>query len=139
METIVLEMTLPVGSTPPLHVHANLDDSWYVLAGEMVLRCGDDERIVNAGHWVSMPRGIPHTFRVIGDCDARILMVHDNASFRDLVRDLGVPAKARITPEEPVFPPMPDLVRVATAHDLTPIGPPMSQEEADSIVAAVHS
>lgn len=138
METVVLEMTLPVGSTPPLHVHANLDDSWYILEGDMVLRCGDDERIVGAGQWVSMPRGVPHTFRVIGDHEARILMVHDNASFRDLVRELGTPAAARFLPEEPVFPLMPELARVAGAHDLTPIGPPMSQEDADSIVTAVY-
>ena len=136
METVILEMTLPVGSAPPLHVHANLDDSWYILEGEMVLRCGDDERIVAAGRWVSMPRGVPHTFRVIGDHEARILMVHDNASFRDLIRELGIPATARILPEEPVFPQMPDLARVAGTHDLNPIGPPMSQEDADSIAAA---
>ena len=27
METVVLEMTLPVGSAPPLHVHHDLDDT----------------------------------------------------------------------------------------------------------------
>ena len=94
METIVLEMTLPVGSSPPLHVHDDLDDTWYILEGEMVVRCGDDDTVVGAGHWVSMPRGVPHTFRVVGDREARILLVHDNASFRDLIRDLGVPARA---------------------------------------------
>jgi len=31
MTTVVLEMTLPAGSTPPLHVHHDLDDSWYIL------------------------------------------------------------------------------------------------------------
>jgi mannose-6-phosphate isomerase-like protein (cupin superfamily) len=139
MATVVLEMTLPVGSTPPLHVHDNLDDSWYILEGEMVLRCGEDERIVSTGHWVSMPRGLPHTFRVIGNCNARILMVHDNASFRDLVRELGIPAETRLPPEDPVFPPMPDLVRLAAAYDLTPIGPPMSLEDADAIVASIGS
>ena len=81
MDTVVLEMTLPVGSAPPLHVHENLDDTWYILEGQMVVRCGDDELIVGAGHWVSMPRGVPHTFRVIGASEARILLVHDNASF----------------------------------------------------------
>ena len=55
MDTIVLEMTLPVGSAPPLHVHDDLDDTWYILDGEMVVRCGDDELVVGAGHWVSMP------------------------------------------------------------------------------------
>ena len=136
MGTVVLEMTLPAGSTPPLHVHARLDDSWYILEGEMVVRCGDDEQVLGAGHWVSMPRDVPHTFRVIGDRVARILMVHDNASFRDLVRELGVPTTTRNLPEDPVFPMMPDLARIAGTHDLTPIGPPMSQEDADSILAA---
>ncbi len=42
METVVLEMTLPVGSAPPLHVHDDLDDTWYILEGEMVV----DMRVV---------------------------------------------------------------------------------------------
>lgn len=126
METVVLEMTLPVGSAPPLHVHATLDDTWYILDGKMAVRCGDEQLVVGAGDWVSMPRGVPHTFVVIGDREARILLVHDNTSFRDLVRALGVPATAHVVPAQPVFPPMDELVRVAGAHDLTPVGPPMS-------------
>ena len=66
MDTVVLEMTLPVGSAPPLHIHDGLDDTWYIIEGEMVVRCGDDELVVGPGHWVSMPRGVPHTFRVVG-------------------------------------------------------------------------
>jgi len=49
METVVLEMTLPVGSSPPLHVHHTLDDTWYILDGKMVMRCGDDVLVVGAG------------------------------------------------------------------------------------------
>jgi quercetin dioxygenase-like cupin family protein len=138
METVVLEMTLPVGSTAPLHVHDSLDDTWYILDGEMVLRCGDDALVAGAGHWVSMPRGVPHTFRVIGDRAARILLVHDNASFRDFVRELGVPAGAHVLPDQPVFPPMDELARAAGAHDLTPVGPPMSSEDVDAILATAH-
>jgi mannose-6-phosphate isomerase-like protein (cupin superfamily) len=138
MQTVVLEMTLPVGSAPPLHVHADLDDSWYILDGQMAVRCGDDEFVVGAGHWVSMPRGVPHTFVVVGDRQARILMVHDNPSFRDLVRALGTPATARAVPEQPAFPTRDELVRVAGANDLTPVGPPMSSESAQGIFAATH-
>jgi mannose-6-phosphate isomerase-like protein (cupin superfamily) len=135
MKTVVLEMTLPVGSSAPLHVHDELDDTWYILDGEMVIRCGDDVSVVGAGHWVSMPRGIPHTFRVVGDRQARILLVHDNATFRDLIRDLGVPAEARVVPPRPVFPPQDELARVAATHDLMPIGPPMSDEDTNAILA----
>jgi mannose-6-phosphate isomerase-like protein (cupin superfamily) len=136
METVVFEMTLPVGSSPALHVHQSLDDTWYILDGKMVVRCGDDTLVVGAGYWVSMPRGVPHTFRVVGDHEARILLVHDNASFRDFIRALGVPAAAHVVPTQPVFPPMDELARVAHAHDLTPIGPPMSADDANAILTA---
>jgi mannose-6-phosphate isomerase-like protein (cupin superfamily) len=138
MGTVVLEMTLPVGSAPPLHVHDNLDDTWYILEGQMVVRCGDDKLVVGPGHWVSMPRGVPHTFRVVGESEARILLVHDNASFRDLVRDLSVPAMSPAVPSEPIFPPMDELSRIAASHDLRAIGPPLSTEDSDAILAAAR-
>ena len=138
MKTVVLEMTLPVGSSPPLHVHHSLDDTWYILDGKMVMRCGDDVMVVGAGHWVSMPRELPHTFRVVGSREARILLVHDNASFRDLIREVGVPATSHIVPAQPVFLSKDELARVAAAHDLTPVGPPMSVGEADARLAAVY-
>jgi hypothetical protein len=112
----------------PMHVHDDLDDTWYILDGEMVVRCG--------GHWVSMPRGVPHTFRVVGEREARILLVHDNASFRDLIRDLGAPAPARVVPSQPAVPPVDELARIAASHDLRPIGPPMSAEDGDTILTA---
>lgn len=138
MSTVVLEMTLPVGAAPPLHVHDDLDDTWYILQGEMVVQCGGEELVVGAGHWVSMPRGVPHTFRVVGDRSARILLVHDNASFRDFVREVGVPAGARVVPAEPVFPAMDELARIAGAHDLRPMGPPLSAEDADRRLASAR-
>ena len=57
METVVLEMTLPVGAAPPLHVHDDLDDTWYIFDGEMVVRCGDDELVVGAGRAAHVPGG----------------------------------------------------------------------------------
>jgi hypothetical protein len=135
MDTVVLEMTLPVGSSPPLHVHDDLDDTWYVLAGQMIVRCGEETLPVGAGDWVSMPRGAPHTFRVVGEREARILLVHDNASFRDFIRDIGSPATARVVPIQPQFPPMDEMARIAASHDLRPMGPPMSVEESDRVTA----
>lgn len=137
MSSVVLEMTLPVGHAPALHVHETLDDTWYVLEGQMAARCGDDEFLVEAGHWVSMPRGVPHNFRVVGDRPARILAVHDNSTFRDFVRELGIETEQRVPPPNPSFPSLEDLVRVARAHDLAPIGAPMTEDEAQAITARV--
>ena len=138
MDTVVLEMTLPVGSAPPLHVHDDLDDTWYILEGQMVVRCGPDKLLVGAGHWVSMPRGVPHTFRVIGEREARILLVHDKPSFRDFIRSVSTPAKARVVPTDPAFPPIKELMRVSASHDLRPIGPPLSAEDSETVLAGVE-
>ena len=135
MDTVVLEMTLPVGSSPPLHVHDDLDDTWYILEGQMVVRCADEVLVVRPGHWVSMPRGVPHSFRVVGDREARILLVHDSTSFRDFVRDVGIPAGAHVVPSDPAFPPMDELARIAAEHDLRPVGPPMSAEDCEGVHA----
>ena len=137
MTGVVLEMTLPVGHSPALHVHETLDDTWYAIEGRIVARCGDEEFVVEAGDWVSMPRGVPHTFRVVGDRPARILTVHDNGSFRDFVRHLGTPAKTRTVPDIPHFPAIADLARTAASHDIAAIGPPMSLAEAHAIAERV--
>ena len=88
---VVLEMTLPAGAAPPLHLHHDLDDSSFLLDGQMVVRCGDQMLLARAGYWLSLPRGVPHAFRVVGHQPARILLVHDNDSFLQLISDLGQP------------------------------------------------
>jgi hypothetical protein len=72
---------------------------------------------------------------VVGEREARILLVHDNASFRDFIRDLSIPAMARVVPSHPTFPPMDELARIAASHDLRPIGPPMSAEDSHMVLA----
>ena len=104
MQTVVMEATLPLGGSPPLHVHNDLDDTMYILDGELLVHCGDREQVVGAGHWVSMPRGIPHTFLVTGDRDARVLLVHDNDSFRELRARRQRAGRGARTAAEPAVP-----------------------------------
>jgi hypothetical protein len=64
------------------------------------------------------------------------LTVHDNATFRDFVRELGSPASDRVVPTHPSFPTMDQLGQVAAQHDLKPVGPPMSADQAATILTA---
>jgi quercetin dioxygenase-like cupin family protein len=133
MATVVMEAILPLHASPPLHVHNDLDDTMFILDGQLLVRCGDDEQLVGPGHWVSLPRGVPHTFLVVGDREARVLLVHDNESFRAFVRDVGVPAEQQTTPPTPHLPPMDELARIATSHDMTIVGPPMKVSTAAAV------
>jgi mannose-6-phosphate isomerase-like protein (cupin superfamily) len=120
---VVLEMTLPAGAAPPLHLHLHhdLDDNSFLMDGQMVVRCGDRMLLTQAGY-LSMPRGVPHAFRVVGHQPARILLVHDNDSFLQLIRDLGQPAGARQLPSPAGGPGLDELSRALAEHDVTVAG-----------------
>jgi hypothetical protein len=66
----------------------------------MVVRSGDQTLLAWAGDWLSMPYGIPRALRV----PARVLLVDDDASFLELIPDLGQPAGARQLPLPPAVP-----------------------------------
>jgi quercetin dioxygenase-like cupin family protein len=128
-DLVVLEQVLPEGASPPLHVHDGLDDSLFVLDGQIVFRRGDEVFLAEPGSWVSVPRGTPHTFRVMGR-PARTLLVHDDASFRDLVRDVGSPASRRTLPEPTGGPGLDRLSQALVDHDSQVVGASMTEAEA---------
>ncbi len=63
-----------IGAGPPLHVHDREDECFYVLAGELSVRCGGDAFDAAAGSFVFLPRGRPHQFWAAGR-PARLLLI----------------------------------------------------------------
>lgn len=134
---VVLETTLPVGAAPPRHLHNDADDSWYLLSGEVVVRSGDQMSLARPGQWVSLPRGVPHSFRVVGREPARMLGVHADAGFVGFVHDLGEPAGTRSLPPPGEGPSLEDLSRSMAEHDVLVVGPSMTEEEAQAFLASL--
>lgn len=64
---------------PPLHFHYNQDEWWYVIAGEFLIKVGDDTYQAKAGDCVFGPRGIPHTFAKIGSGEGKIILLFQPA------------------------------------------------------------
>ncbi len=71
----VIENVIVPGEGPPLHVHANEDEAWYVLEGDLRFRLGVEVRPAPSGTFVFVPRGTPHSFQNVGEHAARILVV----------------------------------------------------------------
>ena len=65
------------------HVHADEDDSFYILEGEISFELGEDgEQVVaGPGTFVLVPPGVRHGFANRRDTPARILNVHAPAGF----------------------------------------------------------
>ncbi|WP_103070385.1 cupin domain-containing protein [Aquimarina sediminis] len=58
--TIITET--PPNGGPPVHVHKNEDELFYVLKGSYIFKCGDKKIEAKQGDFIRLPRGIPHSF-----------------------------------------------------------------------------
>jgi mannose-6-phosphate isomerase-like protein (cupin superfamily) len=63
------------------HVHADEDDAFYVLDGELTFSVGGDEVHATPGTFVLVPPGVEHGFHNDGLEPARILNIHAPAGF----------------------------------------------------------
>ena len=70
----VFEYVAKAGEDPPEHVHPTEDEMFYVVEGEVVFRCEDDVFNVGPGGFVFLPRGLPHSYAVVGEA-ARLLAI----------------------------------------------------------------
>ena len=76
---VVAETTLePGGFAPPLHLHREIAEVLYVLAGRLDLQVGKDRRIAGPGTFVGVPAGVAHTMSVAGDEPVTMLMILSN-------------------------------------------------------------
>jgi len=120
----LLESVIVPGFSPPLHVHHNEDESFYVLEGELTMRCGDRTFLARAGAFVFLPRDVPHTFVVEGDTPARMLTLLTPGGGEGVFIDAGRPAEHEGFP--PAAPPdIEKLKRVSALYGAEIVGPPM--------------
>ena len=121
----LLESLIVPGFSPPLHVHHREDESFYVLEGELTMRCGDRTFAAGAGAFVFLPRGVPHTFVVEGDQPARMLTLITPGGGEAFFREAGRPADRDGLP--PAAPPDFDALKRASAmFESDIVGPPMA-------------
>jgi mannose-6-phosphate isomerase-like protein (cupin superfamily) len=110
----LVEMSsVPAGSMPPLHVHHEHDEGFFILEGTVTLFMPGASVELGIGDFSIAPRAVPHTYRV-GDTDARWLCTSSPAGFERFVA--GVAALATQDPES--------VTAVAAANDIEILGPP---------------
>ncbi len=88
----VLEADEPPGFGPPIHVHRDAAEAFYVLEGEYVMYLDDREFTCPAGSFIFIPAGVRHGFKV-GSVPSRKLNFYFPAAmigyFDDLAAALG--------------------------------------------------
>ncbi len=133
----IMEVQLVAGQEPPLHTHSNDDEAFYVLDGAISFRIGDETTLAQAGEFVLLPRGVEHTFRIIGD-SARGLLVSAPSGLEKAFMALSMPAKEMSARLNAKAPDPASLVREFAKHGLTfrsPEQPPLLATANESLTA----
>lgn len=75
----LLEATEPAGFGPPVHIHHDAAEAFYVLDGEYIVFLEEREVICPAGSFIYIPAGVRHGFRV-GNVPGRKLNLYSPAA-----------------------------------------------------------
>jgi quercetin dioxygenase-like cupin family protein len=115
----LLEMKGGPGVEPPLHVHRNEDELFYVLEGQLKVLRGNEEITLSPGESGFLPRNVAHTFKIVSD-SARFLVYITPGGFEAYFRDLGHPvAEDAMSKEPPAQIPVAELLRVGGRYSVT--------------------
>lgn len=71
--TLIEQNNEPGIGIPP-HVHENEDEVFQVLSGEVEMSIGNQTTTLKAGDLIFCPRGISHSWRVVGEEKARAML-----------------------------------------------------------------
>ena len=110
----LLEADEPPGFGPPMHIHRDAAEAFYVVGGEYHMFIGDDEFECPAGSFIYIPAGTPHGFRV-GPAPSRKLNLYTPAAMVGYFDELSA-ALARGAADE-------ELALIAERHGMEIIGP----------------
>jgi mannose-6-phosphate isomerase-like protein (cupin superfamily) len=103
---------------PPLHVHHDQDEWFYVMEGSYIFQIGGEKFTLTSGDSVLAPRQIPHTFAHLREERGRILSAFQPAGtmeafFHEQSKLTGTPS-----PEE--------IQRMYKSHGLELLGPSLA-------------
>ena len=110
----LLEAAEPPGFGPPMHIHHDAAEAFYVVAGEYVIFVRDEEFACPAGSFIYIPAGVPHGFRV-GKEQSRKLNFYTPAAMVGYFDELAASVGTEMDPDE--------LAKMADRYGMEVIGP----------------
>lgn len=114
----LVEVSGSPGGEPPKHIHSHEDELFYVMEGKLKAFRGDEQIILTPGESAFLPRGVPHTFKILSSY-ARWLVYITPAGFEEFFRVLGRPAE-KLAPEDvPTRIPAAELVSAGSEFKIT--------------------
>ncbi len=111
----LLEAAEPAGFGPPLHIHHDAAEAFYVLEGEYRIFLGEQEFACPAGSFIFIPAGMAHGFKV-GKVASRKLNLYTPAAMVGYFDDLAAAIKEGRMDDA-------SLAEIARRYSMEVIGP----------------
>src|SRR5215467_2326387 len=83
------------GGGPPPHIHHREDETFQILEGDYEFKVDGNSFVAKKGTTIFAPRGIPHTYRYLGQAPGRLMCVITPAGFEGFFE-----AIAMLTPQQ---------------------------------------
>jgi quercetin dioxygenase-like cupin family protein len=77
------------GGGPPPHIHHREDETFQVLEGDYEFTVAGKSFVAGPGTTIFAPRGIPHTYRYLGQTPGRLMCVITPAGFEGFFEEIG--------------------------------------------------
>lgn len=102
---------------PPMHLHFNQDEIFYIVEGTYRFVVGDDTQILQAGDTIFLPRNVPHTYIQLSAFGKLTYMLQPSGKIEAFFRTMNELTKPP-TEEE--------AQRIHLEHDMKIVGPPLT-------------
>jgi oxalate decarboxylase/phosphoglucose isomerase-like protein (cupin superfamily) len=117
----MVEWDAKVGAaSPPVHVHHNTDESFYVMSGKFAFLLDGVQTFESPGAHVLVPMGHAHTFWNAGRRPARCLVIISPRGFEAYFRELATLLATAESEEAAIE----ARVQLSAKYDIEVVGPP---------------
>jgi quercetin dioxygenase-like cupin family protein len=100
----VIDMLIPPGGGPGPHAHANFNESFFIVDGEIEVKSEMGNYVASKGAFVSIPKGgVVHSFKNTTGNVAHLLCTVVPAGMEEFFEEIGQPVKFE------QFLPLPDM------------------------------
>lgn len=103
---------------PPLHIHPDVDEIFYILEGDLVFQLGDEQFHLTAGDTIFVPRNVPHAHAQISEKCRYLFFVTPSGKMEDFFRAIAtINVNGQPSAEQ--------MAKMFVDHNMTIAGPPL--------------
>ncbi len=99
---------------PPMHIHPNQDEIFYISSGNYLFQCGQEQFVLTKGDMIFLPRGVAHTWAQLTDEGQMLFFFQPCGKMEDFFRAISNGS------------PKPESYDPFKAHDMSIVGPPLA-------------